>query len=214
MIKTGIRFFDKNGGFVEKDKILIKGPTGIGKKMLAYYMINNWIKKKRNVILINADGSDERIIKIFKKYFKTNVLNYPNFIIINAYETKIDLKKIKSIVRHINLKDVIVVFDSLTGYFFNIEKTYLYKRSFKKKEVEAVKNIINFCRKCRHVTMIIANNDLISEEAMKELEKNVTVVIDLDFKEEKNKLKRNMKLKNRKLEDETRFMITHLGLKV
>ena len=214
MIKTGIRFFDRNGGFLERDKILIEGPTGIGKKMLVYYMINNWIKKKKNIILINADGPDENIIKIFKRYFKTDILNYPNFIIINVYETGIDLKKLKKIVKGINLNNAVLVFDSLTGYFFNIEKTYMYKRAFKNKEMKIVKEIISFCKKCKHMTIIIANNVVISKEAVRELEKKSTVVINLNFKEERDRLKRKIKMKSKEAEDEARFFITNLGLKI
>jgi len=214
LIKTGLRFFDKNNGFSENEKVLVEGPTGIGKKMLVYYFINNWIRKKKNVILINADGTDERIRRIFKRYFKTDVLDYPNFIIVNAYETKMDLNTIKKIIKGIKLKDVVVVFDSLTGYFFNTEKTYLYKRKSKQKEKEAIKQLINFCKKCRHLFILIANNDLISEDALKLLRKNATTIIKMDFEDEKGRLRRKMNLKKGAKKFDANFLITYLGIKI
>ena len=215
MLKTGLRFFDKLGGFGENEVVLIKGPTGIGKKMLAYYLINNWIKKKKNVILVNADGSDEDILRIFKKYFKTDILNYPNFIIINAYETKMKIDEMKEKVEKIKLKNPIIVFDSLTGYLFKIEKVHLLKRGSAKKEDKLIEKIFSSKkRKKKRVVILIANSDLISKETIEKLEKEATTVIDLNFEENENHLKRKMNLKRKKSKQSSNFKITHLGIRV
>jgi|GEM_PF-5142174 len=214
MIKTGLRFFDKTGGFEEKGIILIEGPTGIGKKMLAYQLINNWIKKKKNIILINADNTDERIIRIFKTYFKTNIFKYPNFIIINTYETKIPLKKIEETVKEIKLKNEIVVFDSLTGYLFNTEQTPFQKKQRQKIETKTVERIINYHKKNEKISVIIINNNLISKKTIEKLEKAARTVIKLNFKEDKEELKREMKLEKGKIKEKKKFLITNLGIRV
>ncbi len=89
-LKTGIPGFDKliGGGFPERSSILLVGPPGCGKSILAQRFIYEGLKEKQPAIYITLDTSPEDIVDNMN-HFGWNVEGKKDLQFIDAYSWRV-----------------------------------------------------------------------------------------------------------------------------